>query len=97
MGGGRFVICFSEVKSMLEYPIAPAHVAGDAPRAVLTGRDEVLIEGHTGLFSYETKCIRVRTKAGLWTVTGEGLTIDFFGAQDLLIRGKVAGLALGDR
>ena len=81
---------------MREYQIAPPHVAGNVPRAVLTGREEVLIEGHTGLFSYETKCIRVRTEAGLWTVEGEGLTIDFFGAQDLLIRGRIADLTLGD-
>ena len=63
-------------------------------RALWTGRREVIIEGHRGLFSYETSCIRVRCRDGLWTVTGEGLYIDHFGPEDLLIRGSVHAVAL---
>ncbi len=66
----------------------------NAQRLVLTGRGELLIEGHAGLFSYETKCVRVRTEKGLCEVTGENLTIDFFGAEDLLIRGRIDGVRL---
>lgn len=60
-------------------------------RIVMTGREELLLEGHAGLFSYETGCIRVRTGAGLLQVTGRDLTIDYFGTQDLLIRGRLDG------
>ena len=38
------------------------------------------------------RCVRLRTKMGLLTVTGEGLVITHFGAQDVLIRGRVDGL-----
>jgi len=69
----------------------------ERPRVVLYGREEVLIEKHAGLFSYETKCIRIRTKMGLLAVTGEELVISFFGMQDLLIRGKVSGVMLDDK
>ena len=69
--------------------VAPPEVLSGAPRLICTGREETVIEGHTGLFSYETACIRVRTQMGVWTVSGENLVIDYFGAQDLLIRGRV--------
>lgn len=73
---------------------APPEVRGNMPRVVVSGREEVLIEQHTGLFSYETKCVRVRTRAGLMTVTGEELVIAYFGVEDLLIQGRVAGVSI---
>lgn len=73
---------------------APPEVRGDTPRAVITGRDEVLIERHRGLFSYETKCIRIRTKAGLMTITGEKLVIAYFGLEDLLIQGSIESVRI---
>ena len=72
--------------------IAPEEVRRDTPRIILTGREEVLVEQHGGLFSYESRCIRLRTRMGLLTVTGEGLVISHFGAHDALIRGRVDGL-----
>ena len=67
----------------------PPEKALNVPRLICTGREEAVIEGHTGLFSYDTSRIRVRTKRGVWTVEGRDLTIDYFGAQDLLIHGSV--------
>ena len=75
--------------------IAPPEVKRNVARTVIWGREEVLIEQHTGLFSYETKCIRVRTRTGLMTVTGENLIISHFGAQDLLIQGKIDAVDWG--
>ena len=67
-------------------------------RAVMTGQREVLIEGHRGLFSYETSCIRVRSKSGIWTVSGEKLIIDYFGTEDLLIKGLINSVMIdGDK
>ena len=74
--------------------VMPRAVRGEAPRVVLTGREEVLVEGHSGLFSYETGCVRIRVKDGLLAVTGEQLIIAFFGAEDLLIRGRVDGVTM---
>ena len=72
----------------------PPEARGAETRAVMTGQKEVLIEGHRGLFSYETDRIRVRSKNGIWTVSGQGLIIDYFGAQDLLIKGCVDSIAI---
>ena len=72
----------------------PPEIGSDVPRMILSGREELLIEQHGGLFSYESKCIRIRTKMGVVTVNGENLVIQYFGLQDLLIRGKISGLLL---
>ena len=67
----------------------PPEVVMGQPKVVITGNSEALIEGHRGLFSYETGCIRVRSALGIIQVTGDGMTIDHFGREDLLIRGRV--------
>ncbi len=74
--------------------ISPQDRLEGESRALWNGRRELIIEGHRGLFSYETRCIRVRSRTGLWTVTGEGLFIDHFGPEDLLIRGCVRAVSL---
>lgn len=74
--------------------IAPPELVSNAPRLICTGREETIIEGHSGLFSYETSCIRVRTRMGVWTVEGENLLIEYFGTEDLKIKGRVDGIRL---
>ena len=79
---------------MKNFSFAPPEAQMNRGRIVIYGWEEVLIEQHAGLFSYETGCIRVRTRDGILSVSGEGLVIAYFGTQDLLIRGKVKGIAL---
>ncbi|MBQ6804153.1 MAG: YabP/YqfC family sporulation protein [Clostridia bacterium] len=66
------------------------------PRIILSGGEELLLEQHGGLFSYDSKCIRIRTGAGLLTVEGEKLVIEYFGVQDLMIRGKIHALRMDE-
>lgn len=67
----------------------PPEAAGASPRVVINGRGEVLVAGHTGLYSYDTGRIRARTEWGILTVEGQQLVISYFGAQDMSIRGRV--------
>lgn len=87
-------IQYPGVKSMNLFSFAPPEARNDTPRVVLSGQEEALIEQHRGLFSYESRCVRVRVKEGVLAVTGENLLISHFGAQDLVIRGKIAGVTL---
>lgn len=75
----------------------PAEMALRMPRIVLTGREKLLLEQHHGLYSYETNRIRVRTRQGIVTVTGNGLVISFFGTEDLQIEGEITGIALEEK
>lgn len=73
---------------------AARETGGGLSRLVLSGREQLIVEGHSGLFSYETKCIRIRTRDGLITVSGKDLIIEYFGLQDLMIRGQVEAIGL---
>ena len=75
----------------------PPEIRRDVPRIILSGGEELLLEQHGGLFSYDSKCIRIRTGAGLLTVEGEKLVIEYFGVQDLMIRGKIHALRMDER
>ena len=77
------------MRSISDLHLFPPETVGKMPRIVLTGDRELLVEQHKGLFSYDTDRIRIRTTRGLLTVTGEKLTIVYFGTQDLLISGKM--------
>ncbi|MBE5770428.1 MAG: YabP/YqfC family sporulation protein [Clostridia bacterium] len=74
----------------------PPEIRRDVPRIILSGGEELLLEQHGGLFSYDSKCIRIRTGAGLLTVEGEKLVIEYFGVQDLMIRGKIHALRMDE-
>ena len=77
------------MRSISDLHLFPPETVAKMPRIVLTGDRELLVEQHKGLFSYDTDRIRIRTTRGLLTVTGEKLTIVYFGTQDLLISGKI--------
>ncbi|MBR6524834.1 MAG: YabP/YqfC family sporulation protein [Clostridia bacterium] len=82
------------MRSISDLHLFPPEAISKTPRIVLTGDQELLIEQHKGLYSYDTDRIRIRTTRGLFTVTGEKLTIVYFGTQDLLISGKVSCMQL---
>lgn len=74
--------------------ILPQSAAFSLPRVVLHGDQEVLVENHRGLYSYDDTRIRIRTSRGVLSISGEKMTIAHFGAEDLLIRGKVRAVTL---
>ena len=74
----------------------PPEIRRDVPRIILSGGEELLLEQHGGLFSYDSKCIRIRTGAGLLTGEGEKLVMEYFGVQDLMIRGKIHALRMDE-
>ena len=64
-------------------------VIGGAPRIVMKGRDEALIEKHRGLLSYDLTCVRVRCSAGAVRFEGTNLSIPYFGIEDMIVAGKI--------
>lgn len=73
---------------------APNELIGNRPRIILNGRKEMTVQQHCGLFSYETRLIRIRTAEGILGVRGKDLVISFFGVQDMQIRGMIESLQM---
>lgn len=76
------------------YSLLPRETIRKLPRIILTGAEELLIEQHRGLYSYDPTRIRIRATHALITVSGQKLTIIYFGVQDLLIHGSIHAIAL---
>lgn len=74
--------------------ILPQEMTGEKCRVVIVGREEMLVEKHRGLISYETDAIRFRVKNGQVHIGGENLVITAFGAEDARVQGKIETLQL---
>jgi sporulation protein YqfC len=68
---------------------ALAEVVGSAPRVVIRGQNEALIEKHRGLLSYDTACVRIRSADGEVRLEGKNLSIPYFGTEDMIVAGKI--------
>lgn len=62
------------------------------PRVVLFGMREVLIERHRGIKSFDPACVRVRAGGREICVTGRGLSIPYFGLEDMVVAGDIQSL-----
>jgi len=70
----------------------PKEIALDLPLITLTGRREVIIENYKNISEFSETAIRVRTKEGEVTVTGERLVLQQITSEILLITGRVGGI-----
>lgn len=68
-----------------------------APRVVVKGREEALIERHRGLLSYDPLCVRARCGEYEVRVDGEALTIPYFGLEDMIVAGKITSVSFAER
>ena len=72
----------------------PKEITEGKMRVMLVGDEEVLVEQHRGLVSYETDAIIFRMQRGEVHLTGEGMVIASFGALDAKVEGKIRGIRL---
>lgn len=79
---------------MLLNSILPPEATSNASRVILTGARTLLIEGHKGLLSYDSDCIKVQLSEALLICRGSSLVISQFAANDLWIEGRINLLEL---
>ena len=70
----------------------PKEVALDLPILLATGRGELTIENYKNLIEFTDTTIRVRTRDGTISVTGERLILKQVTGESLLIKGRVSGI-----
>ena len=68
----------------------PKEVALDLPVVTATGRSELTIENYKNLIEFTDTAIRIRTREGTISITGERLTLQQITAENLLIKGRVS-------
>lgn len=72
--------------------ILPPEAISNLSRIILTGDNNLLIEQHKGLFSYDESCINVQLAGGMLFINGKSLLISEFSARDICIRGEICSL-----
>lgn len=70
----------------------PREVTTNAPKIVVTGFDEILIENYKGILEYEDFFIRVNTHIGIININGFNLKLNQMSDDDILISGKIENL-----
>ena len=70
----------------------PKEVALDLPIVLATGRGELTIENYKNLIEFSETAIRIRTREGAISVTGERLILQQITAEILVIKGRISGI-----
>ena len=71
----------------------PADVLTSGARVTLMGRACVLVEGQRGVVELETERIRLRTRDGVLSVTGNALCLKELSADAAMITGERIDMA----
>ena len=70
----------------------PKEIALDLPVVTATGRGELTIENYKNLLEFADTQIRIRTREGTITVTGEHLVLRQITTENLLVAGRIVSI-----
>jgi sporulation protein YqfC len=66
-----------------------SEILGSRPRITMSGREEVLVEGHRGITFFTRERIILRTRRGELSVFGAELFIKDYADEEALIAGQI--------
>lgn len=83
-------------KKLSEMMALPVDVISGMPVYIIRGREELEVEGCTGILEYEPCRIVLSVKRDRLTVTGECLMLADFRETVLTVRGRIVSIAFGE-
>ncbi len=70
----------------------PREIVLNLPRLTLIGNLQCYVENHRGVIEYTGETVRIAVSGGELIVRGSGLTIRYFGNEEIAVDGEIAGL-----
>lgn len=70
----------------------PKEVVTDVPKISVIGNNEVTIENHKGILSFDNDKMKVKTRLGNLVIEGKGIEILFIGGSTITISGLFKSL-----
>ncbi len=67
----------------------PKDVTLGLPYLSIIGNIEVHIDNHKGILEYNSNIVRIQTKVGKISITGNNLDMDYYANDELKICGKI--------
>ena len=75
----------------------PKDVILDIPKIIVMGRNEITIENHKGISSFEKNLIKVNSKVGNINIEGSDFEILYIGGSTISITGKFKTIIYEDK
>lgn len=72
----------------------PTDVCEGTIRVTLTGNTRAWVENYKGILEYTERTVLLQGKSGRVSFEGEGLCIEYYTDEDMLIRGRIKSLKL---
>lgn len=66
----------------------PREIVMNVPKITITGDNEITIENHKGIVSFDNDKITINTKLGLLVIRGSKFEILFIGGSTITVGGK---------
>ncbi|WP_244833283.1 sporulation protein YqfC [Clostridium sp. BJN0001] len=71
----------------------PEDVSMDIPKVIILGNNQITIENHKGIMSFERNNVKINSKIGTVSIDGEEFEIIFIGENTITISGKFKGIS----
>lgn len=85
-------------RSIIDLFELPKDVILDLPRLTVVGREQLMIENHRGIASFDTECVIVGFRGGQIRVTGQQMKIASIDEEEILLAGSIDCIAFsGER
>lgn len=81
---------------ILEKIDLPKDVMMDLPKITILGDNEITIENHKGIESFEDECIRIKTNNGIIKIEGRNFEILYIASETIVLSGKFKSVDYGE-
>lgn len=75
----------------------PKDVIMNLPRIIVVGKEEITIENHKGILSFNSNMVKINSGIGTVIVEGKNFEILFMGGSTLTIGGKFESIVYGEK
>lgn len=87
---------FNMQNELVEKLDLPKDVMLNLPKITVIGDEEILIENHKGIESFENEFIKIKTKCGVVEIAGKNFEILYIAAETIVISGKFKSINYED-
>lgn len=86
----------NKIKSIITKELdLPIEVIDNLPKINIIGDNEITIENHKGILSFDRDNTKIKTVIGILDIQGEEIEIVFIGGSTITISGKFKSLRYG--
>ena len=80
-------------RTLADWLDLPHHLVLNIPYVAITGRGQVLVENHSGIYRLESRRIVVGRAGSRLTIQGEDLVVALITKDELVVRGRIRGIS----